>query len=301
MATSIQEYSETEAGLARLRGEYAGAVYEVAAPGGMRLAIAARAELRDLRVSLEKRRVEIKAPALERCRQIDAEAKRITAELVALEDPIDGQIKAEEAKRAAEREAKRFAEVERLRAEAEAQEAAARAERLAAEQAERERLDAIAAEERRIAAEHLAAERAEAQRAREQIEREQAALRAEQEAAAAERARLDAIAAAEREEADRVARVERDRLARIEDERLAVVRRDIAAERARLDADEAYRAEQERIEQAQRLASMTLLEAAAEACDLLVAEGYEEHPAAVALAAAIDREIAGSDAARVAA
>ena len=46
---------------------------------------------------------------------------------------------------------------------------------------------------------------------------------------------------------------------------------------------------------------MTLLEAAAEVCDLLVAEGYEEHPAAVALAAAIDREIAGSEAARVAA
>ncbi len=114
--TPIAEYTETAAALADLRQRHAGVVYDVTVPKEMRAAKEARAELRGLRTGLEKKRVEIKAPALERCRLIDAEAKRITAELVALEEPIDVQIKAEEARAESERLAK--LEAERLRVEA---------------------------------------------------------------------------------------------------------------------------------------------------------------------------------------
>lgn len=112
----IAEYSQTAAALADLRQRHAGVVYDVTVSKEMKLAKEARAELRGLRTSLEKTRVEIKAPALERCRLIDAEAKRITGELVALEEPIDVQIKAEEARAETARLEK--LEAERLRVEA---------------------------------------------------------------------------------------------------------------------------------------------------------------------------------------
>ena len=60
---------------------------------------AALAELRTTRTALEKRRKEIKAPLLEKCLLIDSEAKRITDELLKLEEPIDEAIKAEEKRR----------------------------------------------------------------------------------------------------------------------------------------------------------------------------------------------------------
>jgi colicin import membrane protein len=112
--TTIAEYSPTAAALSDLRTMYADVVYDVTTGKGMDQAKKARATLRDLRVSLEKTRVEIKAPALERCRQIDSEAKRITAELSALEDPIDEQIKSEEQRKERERAAREEAERQRI-------------------------------------------------------------------------------------------------------------------------------------------------------------------------------------------
>ena len=94
--TTIVEYSKTEVALATLRQKYQGATYEVGTKAGMELARKSRAEIKVYRVDLEKERVRIKAPALEHCRLIDAEAKRITAELESLEKPIDDQIQAEE-------------------------------------------------------------------------------------------------------------------------------------------------------------------------------------------------------------
>jgi hypothetical protein len=113
--TAIAEYTETAAALAELRKRHQGVVYDVTQPKEMKKAKEARAEVKGYRVALEKMRVEIKAPALERCRLIDSEAKRITAELVALEEPIDVQIKAEEARKQAEELAR--LEAERLRVE----------------------------------------------------------------------------------------------------------------------------------------------------------------------------------------
>lgn len=113
--SAIAEYSSTVAVLARLNKDYKDAKYDVATPKGMAEALKARAEVRTYRIGLEKERVKIKAAVLERGRLIDSEAKRITAELEALETPIDDQIKAEENRKEAERLAK--IEVERLRVE----------------------------------------------------------------------------------------------------------------------------------------------------------------------------------------
>ena len=101
--TVVPEYNDTALALLELQKRHKGMVYEVSVPKQMKAAKEARAEVKKYRTDLEKKRVEIKAPALERCRLIDAEAKRITAELLALEEPIDIQIKTEEARVEAER------------------------------------------------------------------------------------------------------------------------------------------------------------------------------------------------------
>lgn len=110
----IQEYTQTAAAIAFLQKKYSGQLFEVTTTKGMEEAKKARAEVKGYRVALEKLRVEIKAPALERTRLIDAEAKRITAELLAIEEPIDQQIKAEERRKEEEKAAKARAEVNRL-------------------------------------------------------------------------------------------------------------------------------------------------------------------------------------------
>lgn len=272
--TPIAEYTETAAALADLRQRHAGVVYDVTVPKQMKLAKEACAELRGLRTGLEKKRVEIKAPALERCRLIDAEAKRITAELVALEEPIDVQIKAEEARAETERLAK--LEAERLRVEGivraieeirnvpgsligkpavivEGQLAKLRAQVLEPEfyaERFREAEDALAATIARVE-QQLAA-----QREQEAEQKRIAAERAELERMRAENERLrreaEERAAAERVEADRKAQEERDRIAaeeaaaraaeQAEQERLAAIERGkqmaaAAAERDRLAAE----------------------------------------------------------------
>jgi len=270
--TPIAEYSETAAALADLRARHAGVVYDVTVPKEMRAAKEARAELRGLRTGLEKKRVEIKAPALERCRLIDAEAKRITAELVALEEPIDVQIKAEEARAESERLAK--LEAERLRVEAIQQKIqairdvpgslvgkpsvviAGQLANLQKTQLDEAELaehyvtatDALAAAIARVQELLAAVHEHEAEQKRIAAEREELArIRAENERLQreAEERRLadERKAAAERAEADRLAQVERDRLA--------------AEERAQREAeqaarDEAARAEREAQEAADR-------------------------------------------------
>ena len=109
----IAEYNQTAAALTLLREKYSGP-FDVTTTKGMTIAKEARAEVKGYRVALEKLRVELKAPALERTRLIDAEAKRITAELLAIEEPIDAVIKAEEQRKEEEKAAKARAEAARL-------------------------------------------------------------------------------------------------------------------------------------------------------------------------------------------
>lgn len=114
--TQIAEYSPTAARLAELRERLSDVAYDVSTGKGMEIAKRDRAEVRDLRVALERKRVELKAPALERSRMIDAEAKRITAELEELERPIDEQIKAEESRKEEVKQARINAEFGRVQA-----------------------------------------------------------------------------------------------------------------------------------------------------------------------------------------
>ena len=100
---AIVKYSRTEAALATLREKYAGKTFDLTTTKGDKEARAARLELKTLRTGLEARRKEFKAPAIEYGKLIDSEAKRITLEIEALEDPISDQIVADETRRENER------------------------------------------------------------------------------------------------------------------------------------------------------------------------------------------------------
>lgn len=110
----VAEYKPTAAALAKLRQQYGDVVYDVKTTKGMKDAKEARKTVRGYRTSLENKRKEIKAPALQRCRDIDEEAKIITAELRKLEEPIDEQIKAEEQRKQREKEETERRERERV-------------------------------------------------------------------------------------------------------------------------------------------------------------------------------------------
>src|SRR6187431_221892 len=114
--SALAEFDKVSAGLAQLNKNFAGVLYDVERPEGMNSAKAARKLLREKRTGVERVRTEAKAPLLAIGRRLDTEAKRITAELEKLEDPIALQIENEEGR------------------------------------VERERLAAIAAEEQRVAA-----------------------------------------------------------------------------------------------------------------------------------------------------
>ncbi|MGO1069289.1 hypothetical protein [Lysobacter sp. CA199] len=117
--TAIVEYSQTEAALAELRQQLADATFDVTTPAGMKEARDSRFALVKLRSALEDKRKELKAPLLDRGRVLDAEAKRITAAVLELEQPIDDKIKEQERildaarEEAARRERERLAELQR--------------------------------------------------------------------------------------------------------------------------------------------------------------------------------------------
>lgn len=361
--TTIAEYTDTAAALAELRQRHEGVVYDVRDPKQLKKAKEARAEVKGYRVALEHKRKEIKAPALERCNQIDSEAKRITAELLALEEPLDVQIKAEEARVEEERLRKleeerqrqeaiqaRIAEIRnlpgtllgkpsviiqgklaRLREEVldedefaehyqtardaldaciarvdqllQAQlETEAEARRVEAERAELARLREEAEARRRQDEERAAAERAEQDRiAREEREREAQAQREREDAERAERQRQEDEARAQREEQERIAREERDRRRAAEEAELRAERERQAAEQRRLD-EEAQRLQREREEaaaraEAERVAKMSLVEAANDAHMLLCAMA-PTNAVTVRLGKVLKREAAGQAPAR---
>lgn len=114
MSTEIAEYSATEAALADLRTRFKDVAWDLTTTKGDKEARSARLELVTLRTGLEAERKRIKAPALAHCALIDAEAKRITDEIKALESPIDALIKADEKRRADEKAERERIERERV-------------------------------------------------------------------------------------------------------------------------------------------------------------------------------------------
>lgn len=111
---AIAEYSQTEAVLAELRKQYQGVIFDVSTTKGDKAAREARQMMVKLRTSLEAKRKEIKAPALAYAKAIDTEAARITAAIRELEEPIDQAIRAEEARKAAEKAEKERLERQRV-------------------------------------------------------------------------------------------------------------------------------------------------------------------------------------------
>ena len=270
MTEKTAEYQTTAAALALLRAKYA-APFDVTTGQGLAAAKAARAEVRGLRGALEKTRAEIKAPVLAQGQRIDAEAKRITAELLAIEEPIDTAIKAEERRKEEEKAAQARAEAERLaalvaRVQAIRERVLTVANRDAAairaaladarafepdpdEFAERwpNAMKAIA--EVRLALETLLAER----EAREEREAEEAArLKAEREELARQQAELDRQRAAE----DAQRQAEREELARLKAEEAARQEAEAKAraERERQEAEAQARAEEEARQRDERTA-----------------------------------------------
>lgn len=114
---ALVEFDKVEAGLAELEGTYKGIVFEkLETTAGMKTAVAARAAVRDPRIAVEKVRQEAKAPLTALGKSLDARARQIKERLVALEEPIDAQIKAEEERKAAAKRAAEEAESNRIAA-----------------------------------------------------------------------------------------------------------------------------------------------------------------------------------------
>lgn len=224
MATAeLITYSVTDAELAKLKEQLSGLTaaqdYERTRQG--------IATCRQLRVDVEKRRKELKADALEYGRRVDNEAKRITALIEQIENPLQATKDIEDEKRAAAKRAKEDAE----RAAAEEK---ARAERAAEEQrlaAERERL----AEQARQLAEQQAAENA-------RLEQERAALAAERAELARQQAETERVAREQREAAERAkaAQVAQERAAAEQERKRIAAERDAAfAEQMKPDKEKA--------------------------------------------------------------
>ncbi len=229
-STPIVEYSVSDAAIEQLRARYTGLTIQSTADyERVRVGIG---EVRDIRVQVEKTRVELKADALAYGRKVDTEAKRITGLLLEIEEPLKlekakvddekARIKREkeEAERAAiaaelkakldAEEAAQKAERDRIAAEQQAESdrlakerAALEAERAAAEE-ERRKAQAIIDEQNRIAQAKLDEEAAKLKAERERLAREQF------EREARERAEADARAKVEREAAEKNAREERE-------------------------------------------------------------------------------------------
>lgn len=111
---AVVEFDKIAAGIAAIEEEHPKDVAcDVRSAVGMRQAIAGRAAWREPRIAVEKARKAAKAPVLALGREIDSFAKRLEATLLEGESNYDRQIKAEEARREAERQAK--IEAERVR------------------------------------------------------------------------------------------------------------------------------------------------------------------------------------------
>ena len=112
--TPVAEYTPIAAALAAARARYQDVVWDLTTTRGNEEARRARRELVSLRTGLEARRKELKAPLLAQAKLVDDEAKRITAELLQLEEPIDELIRADERRREEERAAREAAERARV-------------------------------------------------------------------------------------------------------------------------------------------------------------------------------------------
>lgn len=114
VTTVVAKFDRVAAGIGDLAAKFKGVLFEVATTKGMKEACAARLAIREPRYEVERVRKECKAPIIALGKDIDARAAKITEELLALEAPIDDQIKAEETRKLEEKKRKEEAERERV-------------------------------------------------------------------------------------------------------------------------------------------------------------------------------------------
>lgn len=83
----VTEYNQTQAALAELKEKYGSEVPQCETKQGYERSKSIASECRSIRVALENKRKEIKAPALAFGKMIDSQAKDIKAEIEAIEQP----------------------------------------------------------------------------------------------------------------------------------------------------------------------------------------------------------------------
>jgi len=115
--SAISEFDRISAGLADLHARFpVDLVYDATSTKGMAEAVAHRAAWREPRINVEKVRKIAKAPVLALGKDIDARAAWLTEQLLLGEEPVDRQIKAEEARKEEIKRQKADAEFARLTA-----------------------------------------------------------------------------------------------------------------------------------------------------------------------------------------
>ena len=245
--TDIVRYSKIEAGILEVKSKFEGVVYEVTSTAGMKDAKDARKILKDLRIQVDKAREEEKAESLAYGRKVDTEAKRITSIIEPIEKHIDAQIKVEEDRKEAEKQARIEAERERLRLLAEqklAEEKRIQEEALA----EQRRLAEIEAKKQAEEAAKLKAERDALEAEKRKLEEEKLKIQREQERIEAEkRAEIERAEMAKRQELERIEREKIMAQQKIDAEKRRVEEEKRQAELAEKRRLEAIEAEKERI------------------------------------------------------
>lgn len=249
-AMQLIDYGVSEAVVAAKKKEYASLV--ATTPEGYKACRLALREIVGTRTMIEKKRVAYKADALDYGRRIDSEAKRATAMLLEIEDPLKAKVKAiddaEAAKKRAAEEAARLAREAKEKAQRDAEAAKLKKEHEEA-QADIDRQKAeLAAMRKRLADEQAQAAREAAERQRKIDEQRDAEAKAERARQSDAQAKIDEANWVERERLDRVAAEQKrkqEELDRIAAEQQKAVEEAAAKERQRLAAVEAENAAKE--------------------------------------------------------
>lgn len=106
VTTTVPGFVTSAEIISKLREEFHGVTYDVSTPTGMAKAVDARRKLRDARVSLDKKKPEVKREALDFCNKVEADYKMLRAAVSEYEDVADAAIKAEENRKEEERQEK---------------------------------------------------------------------------------------------------------------------------------------------------------------------------------------------------
>ena len=244
--TELTCYSPIEAGLEDLKKRHGNVVVDVSTREGMAGAIRGRAELRAVRLNIEKIREDEKEFFLVQGRKIDATAKRLKDIIAPMEDSYDDAIKLEQRKEK-EAEALKLRELEKIKRDEEDRLKAIEKARVEAEQLkiktdreaiEKERAEILAIKEKAEAEEKARKQKIEDEDRERRIKIEdedrqrklkldeedrlrKEKIENEQRAARAEEDRLNLAIKMAKAEEDRIAKVESDKLLAIENNRLA--------------------------------------------------------------------------------